>query len=665
VIHGETLVDNYHWLRNRDDPEVLEYLEAENQYAEQIMAHTRELQEHLYREMRDRIQEEDLSVPERRDQYLYYYRVEAGEQYPVFCRRHVSPGAGEEVLLDQNVLAAGYGYLRIGGVEISPDHRLLAYTVDTTGAEEFTLFIKDLKSGTLLRESLFPTAGSPAWATDSKTLFYCMLDESCRPHRLYRHTIGTPQREDVLVYVEPDPSFYMEINRTRSGEYLLLDLSSHTSSEVWFTPADQPASPFRLIQARQAGIEYTVSHHQDSFFITTNDGAPNFRVVKAPVTHPYRNHWEPVLPYRPGVKVDATDAFRRHLVVYEMEAGLRQVRVIHLESGAEHLIAFPEPVYTVHPHSNPDFETTSFRFTYSSLVTPASVVDYDLDGRSWTIRKQNEVRGGYQASRYRSERRFATAPDGTEVPISLVYRYPLHPDGPHPLLLMGYGAYGLSYEPTFSSHMLTLLDRGFVVAIAHVRGGEELGRSWYEGGRRLEKRNSFTDFIACAEFLVAEGYTAPDRLVISGGSAGGLLIGAVVNLRPDLFLAALAEVPFVDVVNTMLDASLPLTVIEYDEWGNPRDPEAYAYIRSYSPYDNVEAKAYPHLLVTAGLNDPRVAYWEPAKWTAKLRAMKTDQNRLLLRTNMDAGHGGASGRYDVLRETAFKYAFVLDLLPQG
>jgi oligopeptidase B len=641
---------------------VLAYLDAENRYAELVMRHTTEVQEQLYQEMRSRIQETDLSVPERRGYFFYYHRIVAGGQYPVYCRRSVSSEAAEEIILDQNILASGHGYFRLGAVEVSPDHRLLAYTVDTSGAEEFTLFIKDLETGSLLAESIPRISNRPAWANDGNTIFYCVLDSSRRPWRLYRHQVGTPQSEDVLVYVEPDGSFYMEISRTRSARYLLLDLSSHTTSEVWFTPADRPIEPFRLIQARQPGVEYSVAHHEESFFITTNDAAPNFRLVQAPVGRPTREHWSPVLPYRPNVKLDSTEAFRRHLVVYEREAGLRQIRIIDFESGGEHVIPFPEPVYTIRPHANPDFESTVLRFTYTSLVTPNSVVDYEMQDHSWTVRKLTQVRGGYDASQYRSERLLATASDGAAVPISLVYRLPLDPDTPRPLLLSGYGAYGLSYDPAFSSNTLSLLDRGVVVAIAHVRGGEELGRSWYESGRRLEKRTSFTDFIACAEHLVARGYTTPNRLVISGGSAGGLLIGAVTNLRPELFLAALAEVPFVDVVNTMLDASLPLTVIEYDEWGNPSDPEAYAYIRSYSPYDNVEAKGYPHMLITAGLNDPRVAYWEPAKWTAKLRATKTDRNRLLLRTNMGAGHGGASGRYDLLRETAFKYAFILDVL---
>ena len=661
VIHGDTRVDHYYWLRDRADPEVMAYLEAENRHTEAAMRHTQGLQERLYQEMRGRIKEADLSVPERLDEYLYYTRTEAGGQYPIFCRKRGSPDGEEEILLDQNPVATGHAYFRVGTMQVSPDHRLLAYSVDTSGAEEFTIVIKDLATDELLAESISGSSNRVAWANDSRTLFYSVLDQSRRPCKLYRHRLGTSPLEDVLVYFEPDASFYLDISRTRSREYLLLDLSSHSTSEVWFVSADLPEEPFRLIQPREFGVEYSVTHHEDRFFIATNHGAPNFRLVQAPVEHPSREYWSPVLPYRPEVKLDSTDAFRRHLVVYEREAGLTHIRILDLETGSEHLIPFPEPVYTVRPHGNPEFDTTLFRFTYTSLVTPSAVVDYDLAGHSWTVRKQTEV-GGYDPVGYHSERLHARAPDGVEIPLSLVYRAPLELNGSRPLLLSGYGAYGLSYDPVFSSNTLSLLDRGFVVAIAHVRGGEEMGRAWYEGGRLLNKRKSFSDFIAAAEHLVTEGYTSPERLVISGGSAGGLLIGAVTNLRPDLFHAALAEVPFVDVVNTMLDASLPLTVLEYDEWGNPHDPEAYAYIRSYSPYDNIEARDYPHMLVTAGLNDPRVAYWEPAKWIARLRATKTDRNRLLLRTNMGAGHGGSSGRYDFLREVAFKYAFILDVL---
>ncbi len=662
TLHGETRIDDYFWLRDRNDPEVMSYLEAENRYTGAVMKHTEALQEQLYQEMRGRIKETDLSVPEQVDDYFYYTRTETGRQYPILCRKHGSPEASEEVLLDQNPLAADHEYFRVGVSEVSPDHRLLAYSVDTSGAEEFTLYIKDLATGHLLAESIDNTSAGVTWANDSRTLFYTMLDHARRPCRLYRHTVGTSPATDALVYFEADESFFLDINRTRSRRYLLLDITSHSTTEVRFLNADQPGSGFRVVQPRESGVEYSVEHHDDRFFITTNDSAPNFRLVQAPVASPSKANWSPVLPYRPEIKLDETDAFRSHLVVYEREAGLRQIRVVDLASNEEHLVAFPEPVYTFRAHENPEFETTLLRFSYTSLVTPSSVVEYDMRERTWMVRKRTEVLGGYDQSLYCSERVFATAADGERVPISLVYRDPLQLDGRRPLLLNGYGAYGLSYDPTFSSNTLSLLDRGFVVAIAHVRGGEEMGRSWYEGGKLLNKRSTFTDFIASAEHLVAGGYTSPDRLVINGGSAGGLLMGAVTNLRPDLFRVVLAEVPFLDVVNTMLDASLPLTVIEYDEWGNPNDRAAYEYIRSYSPYDNIEAKHYPDMLVTGGLNDPRVAYWEPAKWTAKLRASKTNGSRLLLRTNMGAGHGGASGRFDFLREIAFKYAFMLDVL---
>ena len=664
-VHGEARIDDYFWLRDRGDPEVNAYLEAENQYTRAMMRHAEPLQERLYQEMRSRIKETDLSVPEPLDEYFYYTRTEAGGQYPIFCRRRGGLEAPEEILLDQNPLAAGHPYFRVGVTEVSPDHRLLAYSADTSGGEEYTLFIKDLVTGESLAESMPRTSLGVAWANDSRTLFYSVLDRARRPYRVYRHVVGTSPSADALVYHESDESFFVEVSRTRSRRYILLDISSHCTSEVRFLSAYHPAEPFQVVHPRQAGVEYSVSHHGERFFITTNDKAPNFRLVEAPVSNPSKENWSPVLPYRPEVKLDATDTFRSHLVVYEREAGLRQIRVVDLISRQEHRIAFPEPVYTVRAQGNREFNTALLRFVYTSLVTPISVIEYDLAERTWTVRKQTEVLGGYDPSLYRSERLFATAPDGALVPISLVYRAALHSAGGRPLLLNGYGAYGLSYDPAFSSNALSLLDRGFVVAIAHVRGGEELGRPWYDGGRLLNKRNSFTDFIAAAEHLLAAGYTTREQLAINGGSAGGLLIGAVTNLRPELFRVAVAEVPFVDVVNTMLDATLPLTVIEYDEWGNPNNPEAYAYIRSYSPYDNIEAGAHPHMLITGGLNDPRVAYWEPAKYTAKLRAKKTDSNRLLLRTNMGAGHAGASGRYDNLREVAFKYAFLLDVLELG
>ncbi|HEY8258573.1 MAG TPA: S9 family peptidase [Gemmatimonadales bacterium] len=664
-VHADIRIDEYAWLRHRDDPEVLAYLTQENAYTDAVMMATEDLQERLFEEMKARIKETDLSVPERTDDWLYYTRTESGAQYPIYCRRRNVDGSAEEVLLDLNPLAAGHSYFRLGAFEVSPDHRLLAWSADIDGSESFTLRIKDLTTGRMLGDTIGNLSAAGAWANDSETLFYVVLDAARRPCSLYRHRLGDDPSRDQLVYFEEDESFFVDIDRTRSQAYLLLELSSHSTSEVRFASADRPHEPFRCVVPREPGIEYSVSHHDERFFITTNDDAPNFRLVSAPVRDPSKANWTPVLPYRPEVRVDATDAFRHHLVVYEREAGLRQVRIIALGSGEDHLVSFPEPVYSIRRHDNPEFDATLLRFTYTSMVTPSSVVDYDMRERTWTVRKQTEVLGGYDPTRYQSERLLATAPDGTRVPISLVYRQPFERDGRRPLWLNGYGAYGVSFDPGFSSNSLTLLDRGFVVAIAHVRGGEEMGRAWYENGKLLEKRNTFTDFIAAAEHMIAEGYTSPDRLVINGGSAGGLLMGAVTNLRPDLFAAVIAEVPFVDVVNTMLDASLPLTVIEYDEWGNPNEPDAYRYIRSYSPYDNVEAKPYPHMLVTAGLHDPRVAYWEPAKWVARLRSRKTDGNRLLLRTNMAAGHGGASGRWDYLREVAFKYAFVLDVMQIG
>ncbi|MDF3053705.1 MAG: oligopeptidase, partial [Geminicoccaceae bacterium] len=552
TIHGETRLDNYAWLRDRSDSAVLAYLEAENSYTATVMRPTEALQERLYQEMRGRIKETDLSVPERVDQYFYYTRTEAGRQYPILCRRHDSPEAAEEILLDQNLLAAEHTYFRVGASEVSPDHRLLAYSVDTSGAEEFTLYIKDLTTGELRGEKIGGTSPAVAWANDSRTLFYTMLDSARRPCRLYRHTVGNSQSADELVYFEVDESFFVEINRTRSRRFLLLDIASHSTSEVRYLSADEPDGSFQVVRTREPGIEYSVTHHAAHFFITTNDGAPNFRLMQAPVNNPSRENWTPVLPYRPAVKLDGADAFRNHLAVYERQCGLRQIRILDLSSGAEHLIPFPEPVYTVRAHENPEFETTVLRFTYTSLVTPSSVVEYDMASGAWIVRKRTEVLGGYDQALYRSERIFATAPDGEQVPISLVYRLPFERDATRPLLLNGYGAYGLSYDPAFSTNTLSLLDRGFVVAIAHVRGGEEMGRAWYEGGRRLNKRNTFSDFIACAEHLIAQGYTAADRLAINGGSAGGLLMGAVTNMRPDLFRVVLAEVPFVDVVNTML-----------------------------------------------------------------------------------------------------------------
>ncbi len=662
IAHGDVREDPWFWLRDRNDPETIAYLTAENAYTEQQMAPTVPLQEQLYREMLGRIQETDLSVPERDGEWLYYVRTEEGKQYPIHCRRRSNMEGAEEILLDENLLAAEHEYFRLAACDASPDHRRLAFAADYSGSEEFQLFVKDLETGELVGEPVMGMSGNVAWAADSATLFYTTLDEAHRPHRLYRHVVGEGPETAVLVYEETDGAFFASINLSRSRRFLFLDLGSHTTSETRFLAADDPTGVFQVLRLRTPGVEYEVAEHDGSFYLVTNDNARNFRLMQVPIQDPGTSEWREILSERADVKLDDVDAFSHHLAVYEREGGYRQIRIIDLTSGEQHRVAFPEPVYTIRRNTNPEYDTNALRFTYTSLVTPASVIDYHMDTRRWNVRKQQPVRGGYDPAQYRSERVVASAPDGTPVPVSLVWKEPLVRDGLRPMLLIGYGAYGSSYDPAFSSNTLSLLDRGFIVGFAHVRGGEEFGRAWYEAGKLASKRNTFTDFAAVADHLVQEGWTSRDRLAINGGSAGGLLMGAVTNLRPDLFAAVVAEVPFVDVVNTMFDASLPLTVIEYDEWGNPEIEQDYRNMLSYSPYDNVRAQPYPAMLVTAGLHDPRVQYWEPAKWVAKLRATKTDTNPLLLRTNMEAGHGGASGRYDYLREVAFKYAFILDML---
>jgi oligopeptidase B len=612
--------------------------------------------------MKGRIKETDLSVPVKVDDYHYYTRTFEGKQYPMHCRKHGSLDGDEEILLDQNVLAEGQKYFRVGRLQVSPSHMLMAYSVDTDGDETYTLRVKDLSTGELLSDEIPNAYYSLEWGNDNRTLFYTTLDAAKRPDKLLRHVLGTPASEDQVIHQEDDEAYHVSLSKTRSRKYLLLSLESQITSEVRFLDADHPFSEFRLIHPREHAMEYSVEHHGDDFYITTNDGAINFKLVKAPVSAPAKENWTEVLAHRPGVKLDGVDAFADHLAVYERQEGLKRLRIKRFSDDADFYVQFPEPVYTFFATGNEEFDTKKLRFMYTSLVTPRTVFDYDVVKRTIELKKQDEVLGGYDAEAYTSERIFAVAPDGTRVPISLVHRKGAQRDGRNPTLLYGYGSYGASMDPWFSSDRVSLLDRGFVFAMAHIRGGGEMGRPWYEDGKLLHKRNTFTDFIACAEHLIDEGYTSPNRLAIMGGSAGGLLMGAVTNMRPDLFKVVVAKVPFVDVVNTMLDDSIPLTVIEFEEWGDPHEKDAYDYMMTYSPYDNVDAKTYPNMLVTAGLNDPRVQYWEPAKWTARLRAEKTDDNVLLLKTNMGAGHGGASGRYDRLRETAFEYAFILDRL---
>ncbi len=662
TLHGDIRIDNYFWLRARDNPEVIEYLEAENEFTSAMMAHAQVLQDRIYNEILARIKETDVSVPEKLNDYYYYRRTEEGKQYPIYCRKHSNLDAQEETLLDQNELAKGHAYFDVGMFSISPNHRFIAFAVDTTGFEIYTLYIKDLSTGRLLDDRITNTAYSLTWANDNATIFYTILDGTDRPYKLFRHTLGSRQSEDMLVYHEEDPMMWVEISKTRSKGYLILELSSHTTSEIHFLDADTPEGDFTVIAPRRQGVEYHIDHHEDRFFILTNEKAQNFKLMEAPSKNSSKDNWQEVIPHQDSVMIEGFDLFKNHLVVYTREKGLEQIRIINLKNNESHYVDFPEPVYTLWSTGNREFDTKVLRFTYMSLVTPRSVFDYDMDEKTRELKKQYEVLGGYDPSEYRSERIFARAKDGTMVPISLVYKRGMKRDGRNPLYMIGYGAYGTSEDPYFSSIRLSLLDRGFIYAIAHVRGGGEMGRSWYEQGKLLNKINTFTDFIACAEHLIQEKYTAPNRFVITGGSAGGMLVAAVMNMRPGLFNAVVADIPFVDVLNSMLDSSFSRNVLEFEEWGNPRDREYYYSIKSYSPYDNVTAQDYPNILITAGWNDIRVTYWEAAKLTAKLRALKTDNNLLLLRTKMESGHLGASGRYDFYKDIAFEYAFILDVL---
>jgi oligopeptidase B len=659
-MHGDERVDDWHWLRDRDDPQVTAYLEAENAYTDAMTAHTGDLQEQLYEEIRGRIQETDESAPVPHGGHWYFRRTVEGLQYPIHCRRAGAAEGPELVLLDENELAEGHDYFRLGALTVSPDHARLAYSTDTSGAERYTLRIRDLDQGRDLPEEIPNTYYGLAWSSDSSTVFYTRPDEAMRPFQLWRHVLGTDPAEDVCVYEEADERFFLHVWRTRSGACVVLELESVITSEVRVLPADDPEGEFRIVEPRRQGVEYSLEHRGDRFYVVTNDEAPNFRLMEAPVDAPGREHWRERVAHREDVRLLGVDAFAGHLVLYERADALRRIRVVDPATAEGDPIEQPESVYVTAPGDNREFETDELRFLYTSLVTPPTVVDYDVRSGARTIRKREPVIG-YEPERYATERTWASAPDGERVPISLVYRRD-RPREPGPALILGYGAYEASTDPVFSSAAVSLLDRGFVVAIAHVRGGGELGRRWYERGKLEHKPNTFTDFIACAEHLVAEGWTSPAQMAARGGSAGGLLMGALMNLRPDLFGAVVAEVPFVDVVTTMLDGSLPLTVTEWEEWGNPNDARFYEAMKAYSPYDNVQAKDYPRMLVTAGLNDSRVAYWEPAKWVAKLRATKTDANALLLRTRMGTGHSGPSGRYERWREEAFVFAFLLDAL---
>jgi len=656
ILHGDRRVDPYHWMRDKDSPRVRAYLESENAYTKTVMEPTAGLQKLLYKEMLGRIKETDMGVPYREGQYDYYSRTEQGKDYPIYCRRKRVERAIEEITLDMNAMAQGHEFFALGAYEVSPDANLLAFSTDVTGFREFTLQVKDLRTGELLPIRIEKTR-SVAWSGDSRTLFYVEEDAAKRASRLYRRRLGDSTSE--LLFNEQDERFSIGIGQTRSQAWLILTSHSATTSEVQYLSTGNPDGAFVLVVPRRQDHEYYLDHHGDRFYIVTNDRGRNFRLVTAPVSDPREANWTELIPHRDDVMLEGIDLFARHYIVHERRGGFPRLHVVSFASAESHEIEFPESAYSISGSANAEFDTDVFRFDYESLITPDSVFDYDMNTRERKLLKQRPVLGGYDLTHYASELIYAKAQDGVEIPVSLVYRRDLRARGPQPTLLTGYGAYGFPYDVNFSSTRLSLLDRGVIVAIAHVRGGGELGKRWHDEGRMLNKRNTFTDFIAAAEHLIEKGYTQSSQLAIEGGSAGGLLMGAVANLRPDLFRAVIAEVPFVDVVNTMLDASLPLTTGEYEEWGNPHDPQYYNYMLSYSPYDNIEHKVYPAMLVETSLNDSQVMYWEPAKYVAKLRAAKVDTHPLLLKMNMEAGHGGASGRYDYLREIAFTYAFIL------
>jgi oligopeptidase B len=670
TIHGHRLADDYAWLREKTSPEVSAFLEQENAYTRAVMKPTEELQATLYKEMISHIKETDVSVPFRAGAYFYYSRTEQGAQYPIYCRKHGSLDASEEIMLEVNQLAIGESFMALGALTVSDDGNLLAYTTDTTGFRQYTLHMKDLRTGELLADQAH-RVGSVVWTADNRTIFYSVEDEETkRQFQVFRHVVGRPQAEDVLVYEEADERFNVGVGRTRDKKYMVLESASHTTSEEQFLPADQPEGRWTVVEPRRENIEYTADHRDGLWYIRVNDTARTFRIVTAPVATPGRAHWRELMSHREDVMLEDLELFQSFAVLEERSNGLPHLRILNFDpqgafAGPSPQIAFPEPTYSAHPHVNREFVTDTFRYGYTSLVSPTSVYEYDVLTNQSMLLKELEVPGGFDRSLYRSERLFATAPDGTKIPVSLVYRKDKKGEGKNPLYIYGYGSYGYALPVGFNSNRLSLLDRGFVLAYAHIRGGGDMGKPWHDAGRLMNKMNTFTDFIAITEYLTAHGYGDPRRVAMEGGSAGGLLMGAVANLRPDLYRAVLSHVPFVDVMNTMLDPTLPLTIAEYEEWGDPNQPEAFEYMLKYSPYDNLERKEYPAMLVKTSLNDSQVMYWEPAKYVARLRTLKMDDRLLLLETNMSAGHGGASGRYDYLKEIALDYAFLLQELGAG
>jgi oligopeptidase B len=660
TIHGDTRMDSYYWLNERENPEVTDYLTAENQYLDTMVAHAAGFREKLYNELVGRVKQTDMSVPYKDNGYFYITRYEEGQEYPIHSRRKDNMDAPEEIMLDVNQLAKGFDYYAVGGRSVSPDNRLLAYGEDTLSRRIYTLRFKDLTTGQLLPDVIPNTGGSAVWAADNKTIFYTTKDETLRDYKIWKHRLGTPPSSDQLVYEEKDETFGAFVYKTKSKQYIVVGSYSTLSQEYQYLDASNPDGPLKMFQARRRGLEYGIDHYNDFWYVRTNKDAKNFRLMKTPVTATSEENWKEVIPHREDVLLEGMEIFKDYLVLSERKAGITQLRVIP-NSGSEHYIDFGEKAYVAYTSVNPEFDTDILRISYQSMTTPNTTYDYNMQSKEKTLLKQQEVLGGFNSADYRTERIMSRSRDGVEVPVSIVYHKDTPLDGTSPCLLYGYGSYGASMDPSFSMARLSLLNRGFVYAIAHIRGGEEMGRQWYEDGKLLNKKNTFTDFIDAGKTLVDKKYSDPKKLFAMGGSAGGLLMGAVVNMAPEMWAGVIAAVPFVDVVTTMLDESIPLTTGEFDEWGNPKDKTYYDYIKSYSPYDNIEAKAYPPMLVTTGLHDSQVQYWEPAKWVAKLRTMKTDKNPLLLYTNMDAGHGGASGRFRAFKEIALEYSFLLDL----
>lgn len=666
-MHCDVRIDEYYWMADffREGPDsekVVEYLKEENAYTEKMMEATNQLQTDLFAEMKGRIKEKDESVPVFKNGYFYYTRSEEGEQYYKYCRKLGSLDAPEEILLDVDALAKDYPYYAATGFNISPDNKLLAYGVDTVSRRQYTIYIKNLETGEVFQDSIFPTSGASVWGNDNRTLFYTATNpKTLLSEEIKRHTLGQASESDVVVYKEEDNSNYIGVGKTKSGKYIMIASSATVSSEYFILDADRPEGDFEVFQSRMKDVIYDVDHQNDRFLIVTNQDALNFKLMETPLDKTGVEHWKEVIPTSNDVLIEGIEVFEKFLVVTERKDGLLQLRIRIGETSTEHYVDFGEPAYAAYVSSNPEYTSGMLRYYYTSLTTPGSTYDYDMVSKSKTLLKRQEVVGGYDPELYRAERLYATSHDGLKIPISLVYKRGISLDGNAPLLLYAYGSYGNSIDAGFSTNRLSLLNRGFIFAIAHIRGGQEMGRQWYEDGKLFKKKNTFTDFITCAELLITEKYTSSQHLYAEGGSAGGLLMGAIVNLRPDLWRGVLADVPFVDVVTTMLDESIPLTTNEFDEWGNPKNKDSYDYMKSYSPYDNVDKKAYPNMLVTTGLHDSQVQYFEPAKWVARLRTHKTDQNILLLKTNMEAGHGGASGRFEYLKEIALQYAFMFAL----